>query len=335
MVRALQTSPSPPIARQRDRKLRELAAMAESFAQADKADNTRRSYASAYASFSAYCKLNDLDPLPASPQTYVLYLTNLADLGRKISTIRVHAAAIRDAHVRAGQPLPGDDAFAKRFLVGLENTIGEPPVKKDALTADLLLPLMTARAKPLQEKRDRAIVLLGFAMGARRSELAALNVGDIRFERGGIVVMTRRSKTDRRGRGHERGVPRLDNPDLCAVRALKTWLRAAEITRGPVFRTFTMQQELQRNRIDPRDVERAVKRVTGSKLVGDFAGHSLRSGYITSAARADVGLPSIMGHTGHKTANVVMGYVKRSKILEESGLATIANAVGSETHAKR
>jgi integrase len=147
--------------------------------------------------------------------------------------------------------------------------------------------------------------------------------------------MTRRSKTDRRGRGHERGVPHLSNKSICAVRAVRLWLRASGITRGPLFRTFSMQNELQRTRIDPRDVARALQRVTGTRLKGDFAAHSLRSGYITSAARAGVTVPAIMGHTGHRSSDIVISYVKRAKILEESGLTQIVSAAPKSRKSRR
>ena len=319
-------------ARERERTLKRLAAKAEQFAASAQAPNTRRAYASALRMFESYCCKNRLACMPSAPQTYVLYLTHLSELGRKMSTIRVHAAAIRDAHVRVGLRSPGDDTFAKRFMDGLENEIGEPPVKKDALTFDLLL--LAAESMPrktLRDKRDRAILLLGFALSARRSEIAAINVGDLTFERKGLVVKTRKSKTDRKGKGHDRGVPRLANPDLCAVRAVKAWMTAAGITRGALFRTFSMKNDLQSNRIDPYDVARAVQRVTGKTLEGDFAAHSLRSGYITSAARAGIGVPEIMHHTNHKSMDTVLGYVHRAKVLDDPSLTKIERASEAES----
>jgi integrase len=244
-----------------------------------------------------------------------------------MSTIRVYAAAIRDRHAATRAPIPADDEWVRRFLSGLENEIGEPPKKKDPLTADLLLQsVATMPKKTLLQKRDRAIILLGFALAARRSEIASLNVADLRFSSKGVVVMTRRSKTDRRGRGWERAVPKLATPELCAVRALRAWLRASGIKRGPVFRTFN-HGTLLKNRIDPRDVARILKKVTDGSLRGDFSGHSLRSGYITSAARAGASVPSIMQHTGHKSVDVLMGYVRRAKLFDDTGLSQIESAL--------
>jgi integrase len=139
----------------------------------------------------------------------------------------------------------------------------------------------------LKARRDRAIVPLGFAIAARRSELAALDVADLRFDTRGLVVTIRRSKTDQDGLGAEIGVPYVANEGLCAARAIRAWMDAAAITSGPVFRTFSKTRQLQANRIDGADVARLVKRITGlAGIAGDFAGHSLRAGFVTSPPRA-------------------------------------------------
>jgi integrase len=315
------------ISPRRKLNLEELAIKADAYAANALAPNTRRAYEACVRSYEQFCKAKHLDPAARlSPQTLVLYLTHLTELGRKMSTIYVHLSALKDHYAKQHRPLRDDDRYVKAFLAGLEREIGGPPHKKEALTFEMFLSLERLPHATLREKRDRALILLGFAMAARRSEIAALNVSDLTFERKGLVVMTRRSKTDKRGRGLERGVPRLENKNLCPVRALRIWMRAANITRGPVFRTFSKDGDLQRNRIDPKDVARAVKRVVGRSIKGDFSAHSLRSGYITSAARAGIALPSIMAHTGHKTSNVVVGYIKRSRLLQDSGLTQIAAA---------
>ena len=194
--------------------------------------------------------------------------------------------AISQAHKTAGHDSPTSKKAVLDVIAGIARMKGVPPRRKDALSAELLRDAVLALADgDLKAKRDRAIVLLGFAIAARRSELAALDVQDLRFDQRGLVVTIRRSKTDQEGLGAEIGVPYVGNEGLCGARALRTWLDAADITSSAVFRTFSKTRVLQANRIDGADVARLVKRVTGlAGIAGDFAGHSLRAGFITSAA---------------------------------------------------
>ena len=134
----------------------------------------------------------------------------------------------------------------------------------------------------------------------------------------------RRSKTDQAGAGREVAIPQLRTEALCPVHALRTWLTAAAIVEGPVFRTFSMRGGLQGHRIDGRDVARLVQRLTGrARLEGDFAAHSLRAGFVTSGAECGIADGSLKNVTGHRSAAMLRGYVRRATLFDEAPLARI------------
>jgi integrase len=184
--------------------------------------------------------------------------------------------------------------------------------------------LLEVRGDDLKAKRDRAIVLLGFAAALRRSELAALCIEDLRFEKRGLLVTIRRSKTDQEAKGVEIAVPFVANRSLCAVRAVKAWLDASGIAPGSLFRSFNLQRQMLDKPIDGRDVANLVKKLTSkARLEGDFSGHSLRAGFATSAASARVSLDAIARTTRHKSLYVLMGYVRPAQAFDDVALTTM------------
>ncbi len=205
--------------------------------------------------------------------------------------------------------------------------------QKEALTLDLLratLLTLQRERNALKATRDRALLLLGFAGAFRRSELAALDVGDLRFDRRGLTVTLRRSKTDQGGAGRDVAIPVVNIETLCPVRAMREWLERADVTEGAVFRTFSMprrrgkQSQLQTQRIDAKDVARLVQRVArNAHLEGDFAAHSLRAGFVTSAAQKMVPEVDIQRVTGHRSIATLRRYVRRATLFEDAPLTTI------------
>jgi len=168
------------------------------------------------------------------------------------------------------------------------------------------------------------IITEPFAGGFRRSEVAALNVADVRFERRGAVVTLRRSKTDQIGAGREVEIPQLRTAALCAIVALRDWLAAARIVDGPIFRTFSLRGELQAKRIDGRDVARLVQRLTSrARLEGDFAAHSLRAGFVTSGAERGIAEASLQNVTRHRSSAILRGYIRRATLFDDAPLPRI------------
>jgi site-specific recombinase XerD len=183
-------------------------------------------------------------------------------------------------------------------------------VKKAAATSDKVLAMVAGGRRDLAGKRDRALLLLGFALAARRSELVALDVGDLEECPEGLRVTIRRSKTDQEGAGAVVAVCR--GSITCPVAAVKDWLTAAGISEGPVFRPVGKGGRLRPERLSPQKVALIVK-AYAARLGLDadaFSGHSLRSGFLTSAAARGASLFKMMDVSRHKSVDTLRGYVR-------------------------
>jgi integrase len=293
---------------------------AKEYGRSARSASTHRAYATDVADFHAWCTSRGLESLPATPQTLALYLTEQAEAGRKIATIRRRVAAIVDLHATAGLENPAGAKIVREIVRGIAREKGTAPRKKAALTVDgLRAALRTVDAGDLRALRDRALLLVGFHGALRRSEIAALDVADLRFEPTGVVLSIRRSKTDQEGAGAEIGLPRHPDATIDPVRALEAWIAAAAIVDGPVFRSFTMHGALQANRIDGRDVARIVQRVAkDARLEGDLGGHSLRAGFVTAAAKAGVSIDRIAQVSRHRSVPILLSYIRRANVLEDA-----------------
>lgn len=313
-----------PVAASADNRLALAVDRARDYADAAQADNTRRAYRVGWNDFSAYCVDNGFDALPANPQSVALYVTALAARA-KLATIRLYLAGIAEKHRETGLDSPTAHEVVRRIVRGIARTHGASQTRKAAATLDhLRAMLLEVRGDDLKAKRDRAIVLLGFSAALRRSELAALRVEDLRFEKRGLIVTIRRSKTDQEAKGVEIAVPFVANRSLCAVRAVKAWLEASGFTAGPLFCSFTLQRQMLGTPIDGRDVANLVKKLTSkARLEGDFSGHSLRAGFATSAASAKASLDAIARTTRHKSLSVLMGYVRPAQAFDDVALTTM------------
>lgn len=297
---------------------------AREYAEAAHAAGTRRAYGIGWANFTSYCEAQGANALPATPQTVALYVTTLAEHS-KLATIRLYVAAIAHKHRETGLESPTAHEIVRRIVRGVSRTLGAAQARKSAVTLDhLRAMLLEVGEADLKATRDRAIVLLGFAAALRRSELAALRVEDLRFEKRGLIVTIRRSKTDQEGHGAEIAIPYVASRTLCAVRAVKAWLDASEIETGALFRSFSLQRAILDKPIDGRDVANLVKKLAGkARLDGDFSGHSLRAGFATSAAAAKASLDAIARTTRHKSLAVLMGYVRPAQAFNDVALSTM------------
>jgi integrase len=313
-----------PVAASAENSLALVVDRARDYAEAAHAEGTRLAYRVGWNDFTAYCRQHGFDALPASPQTVALYVTTCADR-LKLATIRKYLAAIADKYRESGLDSPTSHEMVRRIVRGIARTNGSSQARKSAVTLDRLRAmLLEVRGDDLKAKRDRALVLLGFAAALRRSELAALRVEDLRFEKLGIIVTIRRSKTDQEAKGVEIAVPYVASRSLCAARAVKAWLDGSGLTAGPLFRSFTLQRQMLETPIGGRDVANLVKKLTSkARLEGDFSGHSLRAGFATSAAASKVSLDAIARTTRHKSLSVLMGYVRPAQAFDDVALTTM------------
>lgn len=212
----------------------ELAA-AVGFAQAEKATATRRAYKTDFRLFREWCEGKRAMALPALPETVAAYLAHGASGGAKASTLGRRVAAIRYAHKLASLPTPTDSEVVKTTLRGIRRTIGAAKVKKTPAVVDRLKAISAACPDSITGKRDRALILLGFAGAFRRSELVALDVAHIDESSEGLRIYIGQSKTDQEAEGVTIAVAR-GSSEACPVKSLREWLDAAGIQSGPIFR---------------------------------------------------------------------------------------------------
>ena len=301
-----------------------VLAQAQDYANLAKTPNTRRAYRADWADFTAWCRVHGRTPLPAVPETVALYLSALAD-HRKTSTLARRLSAISQAHQVAGYPSPTKDQSVRAVAAGLRRAQGTAQEgKAPTVTADVRR-MVDALPGTLMGRRDRALLLLGFAGAFRRSELVALDVADVAERPEGLAVTIRRSKTDQEGAGRTVGIPYGSHYESCPVRALRAWLAAAGIAHGPLFQAIDRHGNLLPGRLSAQGVARAVKRAAvAAKLdPAKYAGHSLRAGLATAAAEAGVSERAIMAQTGHKSLPMVRKYIRGGSLWRENAAAEV------------
>lgn len=307
-------------------ELIEILENAQNFLTTTIADSTREIYARDWKGFVKWCASLGLASLPSSPDVVACYFTSLAMKEFRITTIRRHCAAIAAAHREAGYPTPTTHPAIKELLRGMTRKIGSPARPVDALLSEDIKRMAAALPDTFLGKRDKAIILIGFAGAFRRSEIIGLNVDDISYRDEGIVVLLRKSKTDQTGEGRLVGIPRGKNPDTCPVIALERWLEISGITEDAIFRGLDRHNNLISDRLSRRSVGNVIKRA--AKFAGldpeKYSGHSLRSGHCTQASRAGVAERIIAQQTGHKSIGSLKRYIRLGRIFEENS----ADALG-------
>jgi site-specific recombinase XerD len=287
------------------------------YARAEKAEATWRAYRSDFELFRAWCAERHVSVLPASPESVAAFLAHEAERLVRPSTIGRRVAAIRYAHKLAGLPLPTDDERVRATVRGIRRSLGAAPSKKMPATAERVIGMAPLAGTRLSATRDRALLLIGFAGAFRRSELVALNADDIEETVEGLRVTIRRSKTDQEGHGHVIAIPR--GVIACPVTALKAWLEAAAITQGAVFRPIAKGGRIRPTRLTDRSVADIVKAHAQRAGLDPklFAGHSLRSGFLTSAAARGASIFKMADQSRHKSMDTLRGYVRDAEIFKD------------------
>lgn len=305
----------------------------ESLARASRAEGTWRGYAANWRDFNIWCADHGVPALPAAPETVGAYL---ADAGRRLkpSTVDRHLSAILVHHRRAGHPLDRHHPAIGDVLNGLRRVVGVRPEGKTALTTADLAAVVATLPDSLAGIRDRALLLLTFCACLRRSESATLQVRDLFFTSEGLVVTVRRSKEDQEGRGLCKGVPFGAHEQTCPVRAARRWKMAARLDDGPLWRPIDRHDRLRPGAISGEAVaaiaKRAVARWAATQgmstadcdaLRSCIAGHSLRSGFCTSAAEAGATALQIQQVSGHRRLSTISRYVRQADLLSPSHIA--------------
>ena len=281
-----------------------------------KSTNTLRAYESDFKDFSRFCSINNFSSLPADPKILSLYLTQLSKTS-KFSTLKRRIASISVIHKIKGYYIDTKHPLVMENLLGIKRLMGSnQKSKKPILINDLkqIIDLINKlKIKPKRKLRDKALILIGFAGGFRRSELVALEYEDVEFVREGVKIFVRRSKTDQSGEGMTKAIPSFDKAMYCPVAHLQDWLFEKENKKGKIFS------------ISDKSVALIIKKY--ANLIGlngeKYAGHSLRSGFATSTAESGAEERNIMAMTGHKTSQMVRRYIQEANLFKNNALNKI------------
>jgi len=294
-----------------------------------KANNTIRAYKSDFADFSLFCVQNGFKSLPSEPKIVSLYLTQLSTKNIKMSTLKRRLVSIGVIHRLKGHYLDTKHPSIIENIMGIKRRKGSiQKGKKPLLINDLKL-LINAidevKEEEIKKFRDRSIILIGFSGGFRRNEIVSLDYDDLDFVTEGLKINLKRSKTDQFGAGLIKGLPYFDNPQYCPVLSLQKWINISKINAGPLFRRFSKGSKLTDKRLTDQTVAHLIKKYL--KLSGieskNYSGHSLRSGFATSAAESGAEERSIMAMTGHKSTEMVRRYIKEANLFKNNALNKI------------
>lgn len=281
---------------------------------------TRRAYATSWRAFMAWCGERGKDALRATPAEIAAYLRDRAERGSKMATVRKDYAAISQARRIAGERL---DREAPELVLALKALAREYGIaakgRSELMTADIEAMLVQLAGDGLAQIRDRAILLVGFAAGLRRSEIAALDVPDLEFKRDGLFLTIRRSKGDQEGKGQLVGIVYGTRARTCPVRAVKAWLEKTGLTEGALFRPIHRSRAGD-NRLSDRAIYDVVK-LTAKRagLDADRIGaHSLRVGHVTQALANGADPLAAKKQLRHAKLDTTLGYDRRGAALKDS-----------------
>ena len=293
---------------------------ARAYVAASKAPATIRAYRSDLRHFEAWCEEHQRLSLPATPETVADYIAALADDGMTAATITRRLSAISQIHRMAGVESPTQTQLVRMTAAGIRRTLGTAPRRARPISVADLRAMVEAMPDDLRGQRDRALLLVGFTGGLRRSELVGLDVEDVSEEAEGLRINLKHSKTDQEGAGREIGIVRGRHPLTDPVIAVKDWQEAAGFETGPLFREVDRGDRVGSGRLSDRAVARIVKAAAvrvGLDPAG-MSGHSLRSGLATSAAAAGASERMIMRTTGHRSEAMVRRYIRAGSVFAEA-----------------
>ena len=280
-----------------------------------KANNTLRAYKADFRDFSLFCQQNGFSSMPTDPKVLTLYLTQLSKYS-KYSTLKRRLASISVIHKLNGHYLDTKHPVITENLLGIKRIKGTyQRAEKPILINDLkkIIEVINKDKNKKNTLKNKALLLIGFAGGFRRSELVEIQYEDLEFVPEGVKIFVKKSKTDQSGEGMTKGIPYFSNPDYCPVVSLKKWIEEGDVKSDKIFD------------MSDRNVALIIKRY--ARVAGldenKYSGHSLRSGFATSTAEQGAEERSIMAMTGHKTTQMVRRYIKEANLFKNNALNKI------------
>ena len=297
--------------------------------QSSKSNNTVRAYKSDFNDFGLFCAQNGLNSLPSEPKIVSLYLTHLSTKDVKISTLKRRLVSIGVIHKLKGFYLDTKHPSIIENIMGIKRRKGSVQKGKKPILISSLIKIINAiddqKKDEIKKIRDRSIILIGFSGGFRRNEIVSLDYDDLDFVPEGLKITLKRSKTDQFGEGTLKGLPYFDSSQYCPVLSLKKWIETSNINSGPLFRRFSKGSKLTDNRLTDQTVALLIKKYLNLSGIDskNYSGHSLRSGFATSAAESGAEERSIMAMTGHKSTEMVRRYIKEANLFKNNALNKI------------
>jgi len=297
--------------------------------QNSKANNTVRAYKSDFKDFELFCLKNGFKSMPSDSKIVSLYLTYLSTKDVKMSTLKRRLVAIGVIHRLKGHYLDTKHPSIIENIMGIKRRKGSIQKGKKPLLINNLKTIINViddiKDDEIKRYRDRTIILIGFSGGFRRNEIVSLDFDDLDFVNEGLKINLKKSKTDQFGEGLIKALPYFDNPNYCPVKSLQKWLNYSKIDNGPVFRRLNKGSKLTENRLTDQTVAILIKKYLQSSGIDskNYSGHSLRSGFATSAADSGAEERSIMAMTGHKSTEMVRRYIKEANLFKNNALNKI------------
>jgi len=281
-----------------------------------KALNTLRAYQSDFKDFSLFCLKNGFQAIPTQPKIIALYITHLSTFS-KYSTLKRRLASISILHKTNGYYIDTKHPIIIENLMGIKRRNGSNQKgKKPLLINDLKTLIKVINDSKEQDERkirDKALLLIGFSGGFRRSELVNIEYDDIEFVSEGVKIFVKKSKTDQSGEGMTKAIPYFENENFCPVKALKKWIEIIDFKKDKIFN------------ISDKNVALIIKKYANQAGLDGYkyAGHSLRSGFATSTAEFGAEERNIMAMTGHKSTEMVRRYIKEANLFKNNALNKI------------
>ena len=297
--------------------------------QSSKAKNTVRAYKSDFEDFGLFCVKNGFQNLPSEPKVVSFYLTHLSTKNIKISTIKRRLVSIGVIHKTKGHYLDTKHPIIIENLMGIKRRKGTVQKGKKPLLINNIKQIIDVINKEkeadIKKLRNKALLLIGFSGGFRRNEIVSLDLEDIEFVFEGVKITVKKSKTDQFGEGMIKGIPHFENSLYCPVTSLKRWINFAKIKKGPIFVKFSKGPKITKQRLTDQSVALIIKEYLLKAGIDNknYSGHSLRSGFATSAAESGAEERSIMAMTGHKSSDMVRRYIKEASLFKNNALNKI------------
>ncbi len=280
-----------------------------------KAHNTLRAYQADFKDFTKFCLKNSFNSMPSDPKIIALYLTHLSSFS-KFSTLKRRLASIKVIHRLKGHYIDTKHPIIAENLMGIKRKMGVKQTSKKPILINnlkLIINVINKDQNEYKKLQNKALILIGFAGGFRRSELVSIEYEDIEFVNEGVKILVQRSKTDQTGLGMIKAIPYFQNKIYCPVTSLRNWISYSKISDGKIFK------------ISDKTVALTIQKY--ALLAGldktKYAGHSLRSGFATSTAETGADERSIMAMTGHKTTQMVRRYIQEANLFKNNALNKI------------